>query len=781
MFLNVSEEFKNKIASFSRSFRARLVFDTFTIDDGIYSVKIKGGSNLDEELTLGTTTSATVDVELEEQSRSLKNQKFALEIGLILDSGEIEYLPFGVYHIRTAVTKDKKTTITAADTMYLAEKAYKTSLNYPVTADYVVNEICNILGVSHDIAGLENIVIFSSPAAMTIREVIGYISALLGKNAYFDRYGNLAFAWYSDSGYSTNGDYISDADIDESDFVVDYVMADVTDRITLVSGDENSEQGIKIQNPYATDEIIQSVYSSVGGFSYRPCSFKQILGDIRIDVFDIIEIQTKSGNFKTIPMEYSLNYDGGISIEFTASAPDTDKEILSPSEIQAQKTANTNRNNTLVVTSTNAKAVNVNAEEKELLTLDFSTQSESIPYINATVQLEDATNGVVMVVVRLNGSTHSVYRINADEGYNLMTFSTAFLQLMGGSHQLDLLISGGSAKVQPNGANVILTGYGLVAQAAWNGFVNLADIIAEAVVYAKNISVQSVATELDISTITPILEAITEAISDVVVLDKNVDIQPMIDNIPHSVASVRNIANNLVEITLQNPIMLENVGEIDPTAFSLQGFIGGVGSEIEVYNAGLEVAPTSNLLTENGFEIIDGKAVASVDIDSSLPYQFTLINNCLPYTIGGLQRYTMRQLEVFRVLQLEAREYQAVITFFNSDGAEIRSIQMRTTDLNIPQSATRIKVEISRVDVDNVAITEADLLYGFYAKLEQNDESTIFKFSNKIMLLTEDLSGFSPQIIYSIGDISAINPFTNEALDVSETGTFEREIFESEG
>ncbi len=773
MYQNVSEDFKAVISSHSRTFRAKLVFDDFQITDGIYSIKLNGGSVTSDELTIGSALAATAQIELEKQSVSLKNKSFELWLGLKLNDDSIEYIPMGVYHIRNAATRDRITKLEVADSMYLADKEYKTSTIFPTTADVVVGEICRALKVSHSIEGLENIVIPTAPTASAMREILGLIAALQGKNAMFDRTGKLVFKWYENSDWTTNTDYIDEPDIEEDDFTVEYLRCVITDKITSVAGDENSVNGISISDKWATTELVQSIYQQIGGFSYRPCKVDMILGDPRIDPWDIIHINTGDEQIDTIGMNLDFDFDGGLSCTLTAPGPDTDKEYLTPKQIAEKKTAETNRNNTLVVTSTNAKAVTVGQTEQKLLSLDFSTQSESIPYINATIQLEETASSVVTVLLKLNGSTHSAYRISADEGYNLMSFSTAFLELMGGSHQLELIISGGNAKIMPSGANIILTGYGLVAQAAWNGFVTLSDIVNDAVVYAKKISIQNVSEMIDIVTISPIAKALSEQISDVVVVTSDVECQTVSDKLPHNIFSVSNSANDIIEIMLSNPVYLDSIGNIDPSAFTLQGFVGATPTAITVYEAGLEEPGAPNLIDVTSWDKSDDKLISAlVAVDTDKSYYFTLINCNIPFTKDILDRYTENQLDNIREIELEGKQYQATLLFYNAENELLSSYEMSKGVITMPDDCVSIRVQIS----SDRELSEDDLIC-FYAKVEEGDRSTVYRFSNKIVLKVDDLSQFESSIIYSIGDVGAIDPFTNQTIDLASSSSFERVIY----
>ncbi len=485
MYTDVSEAFAEKITSHSRTFRAKLVFSDITITDGIYSIKTKGGSCTETQLQIGCAVATTAEIVIEETKYSFKNKEFTLYIGLLLDDDSIEYVPCGVYTVRTVSTKDRLTTLNVADRMYRADKVYKTQLRFPAAADKVMNEICRALNAPYDIDGLENISLpFAPSAKATMREVIGKIAMLAGCNAVFDRLGSLKFKWYEDSGYVTDLDFIDDPEIDEDDYTISYLMCNITDTIFETYGDEKALQGMTVTNEFATKTALEPVWEKIGGTSYRPCLVKMILGDIRIDPWDRFDIDMGKVCVSTIAMNIDFEFDGGLLCTVSATAPDTDSGYISPAQVKEQKQAERLRNNTIVMTAENDQACSVNNTETKLLSLPFTTQQESLPFINVTIQLEIAKSGVVTALVKINHSVHSSYSITVTEGYDIISFSTPFTDLADGTNQLDIYIVGtddGIADIQAKKASVILMGNGLVArtQAQWNGRIDIEEYIGD--------------------------------------------------------------------------------------------------------------------------------------------------------------------------------------------------------------------------------------------------------------------------------------------------------------
>lgn len=504
MYKDVSESFVQKVTSHSRTFRAKLIFEDSKIgeiseiSDGIYSVSIKGGSCPDEALTLGNAVCTTADIDIRNTTAGFKGKAFKLELGLKLDDESVEYIPFGRYHVRSATAKENKLTLTVADSMYKADKTYVTSLSYPVTAYEVVAEISKKLGVECDLDDVmaarlkETTIPFAPSAKATMREMLGKVAALVGTNVFFNRLGKLAFHWYEESGYATDLDYISNPDIDEQDFTVEYLSCIISDRITETLGDDKSETGIIVENEFALEESLKKLWEQVKGFSYRPAAVKMLLGDPRIDPWDIVGINMGDKVFETIPMQLETSYDGGLSCTLTATAPDTDSDYMSPAEIAKAKQSETNRNISLVLHAQNDREVQTDGKEVLLLTAQFSTgEAEALPYFIATVQTEQDSSGIIAVAARVDESSHKTYTKRAAQGSDIMNFASAVPDLPVGSHKLELYLSADTAVlVEARQAEVIIAGNGLVAKASWDGNIVLSDVFEN--IKAKLLDIRTV-------------------------------------------------------------------------------------------------------------------------------------------------------------------------------------------------------------------------------------------------------------------------------------------------
>ena len=748
MYTNVSEEFMQKITSYSRTFRAKLVFENFEITDEIFSVKVQGGMNLDTALTLGTTTSVTAEIDILANGRNYKNKRFQLVIGLKLDNGDYEYIPYGYYVVLEAVRKEQKITLSCADLMSVTDKIFNSSLNYPNTGENVINEICKKYNFTHNITGLEDVVIpFRPPVKTTARELIGAIASLAGYNAIFDREGVLNFRWYSDEGARTTTDYIDNPFINEEDFSVNYLMYQISSKVSDVYGDSKSRTGISIKNEYVLKGKQNGVWERIKGFAYRPVDLQQLLGNILIDAWDIITIEANGEEITTIPMSIDLNYDGGVSVSITATAPDTDKEYKSPAELQAEKQAEKDENLQLVLTTSNASAITLTTTDQLLCDLDFSVSADALPYVMATVQLSEVTAEVVTMTLMINSQVIQIFNLNAVDGYNLATFVQAFLALSQGTHNLQLYIrSGGAGKVEAQRGQIVLTGSGLSANAGWNGLLSLDDIYNIIIAKKRTVTFLDFNAECSVELLTPIPIAVSDSYSVLIAKKRQVSVTELVDTLPYRVLNAYNDGYNTIYVEYSNPIYFGGV--IDVANAKVTGYRAGVPEVIEVLAVGLENPPQPSILSELTFA--DGKFTASATLAAETEYTVTFLRTFSEVNIKGLQNYTIGQLEFQTARQLESVPYVCTLT----NGETVTEIDGYYT---FTAAETTAKIEITaEQEIDKDC---------FVIRLEEGAGS-YYQYSNRVAISTASLEGLDTEITYSVTDSNITSPITGEIIQV---------------
>lgn len=247
------------------------------------------------------------------------------------------YCPLGKFYITDATSKnDFKTTfdIVAYDGFCKTESAYTPTISMPNTAQAILWDIaaqCNF-----DLAA--DIVYPQGEFELydwTMREYIGYLAGLAGKNARFDRSGNLTFVWYTDTDYAVDRDLQFMGGfkrLTSSDFSVNSITSGSSENM-FTSG---SGIGISFENPLMTQERLDEIFSSIGHASYTPANLKW-RGNPAIEAGDIIAAIDKDGMRRTVyVMEQTLKIGGGMHSEIKCYG-DSEAAINFTSSPQSKK------------------------------------------------------------------------------------------------------------------------------------------------------------------------------------------------------------------------------------------------------------------------------------------------------------------------------------------------------------------------------------------------------------------------------------------------------------
>ena len=323
MYLDASQGFNQQIQNDRRSFRARLVCGNEEIDQ-IDAIRISGGSNNGETITIGSTISTQIEVEMPDTDYELSGKEWELSFGLLLPDGTYEYIPMGKYAPQKPSKNNGKTEFLAYDRMMKLSGIYVCGLA-DINTITVLNDISVQTGVPIDTSGLSALQM-SKPTGYTYREVLMYIAQKYGKFANVNRNGIIQLHWWKESsGYKITPDNTRGFSHDEVPFLLGYIDC-VTGTVENEEGEEQTiiisagsgAQGIAISNPFMTQDDINRIHAEIGGFTYTPSSVKVPLGDIRLDPWDIITVSDrKEKEYKVPLMTFEYKYDGGISAVFS--------------------------------------------------------------------------------------------------------------------------------------------------------------------------------------------------------------------------------------------------------------------------------------------------------------------------------------------------------------------------------------------------------------------------------------------------------------------------------
>lgn len=316
----------NKIKGTGRTFTLSIVVgrNTYTMVKSLKRSSIFASS---QKLTVGETVSAFIEAEINGCRESLQNY----EVEPILDIDDYK-IPLGIFKVQAPSQADGSGTqkITAYDRMAETSKYTYTATGL-TSAKSTFSAICSICGYTAVTSGLTDVSINDRLLdGMDCRKALGYIAGVFGKNCVVGTDGKFKMV-----GYSTVSEDVCKISIDSLDTLefpskvstIDYFNAVVNDETAYKSGTGNN--GVNVVNPLftsntQTSNILANLQSSVGGNGYYPAKFKQLNGDPRIEVGDVIKVEHRDILTGEVIADYvpvmslTLDYDGGVTVSIEA-------------------------------------------------------------------------------------------------------------------------------------------------------------------------------------------------------------------------------------------------------------------------------------------------------------------------------------------------------------------------------------------------------------------------------------------------------------------------------
>ena len=300
-----SDEFNSAIENtHGNAPKTRLKFADDEILDLVSSIRYYGGSNDSDDVSIGTTTMARVEVSAY-TDKLLTNREFLLEQGIELANGVVEYMPIGYFTIQKPSGDIDQVTFTAYDRMQKFEKPYSSSLAYPTTSILILDELCQISGVELATPIESPIEVTENLKGYTCREVLGYIASMHGYFACIDRYGRLNLRWYSNTPIEKSLKKIWHFEKSQDNFEIAKVEIAKDSETNYVSG--SGITTLHNSNPLATQEITDGIFAKLGGFSYSVGEI-EMLDDARLDPWDMVSVEYYDGKRYNIPC-MSLEHD----------------------------------------------------------------------------------------------------------------------------------------------------------------------------------------------------------------------------------------------------------------------------------------------------------------------------------------------------------------------------------------------------------------------------------------------------------------------------------------
>lgn len=315
-----------KIKGTGRTFTASIKVGTktFTTVKSLRQSSIFASS---QKLSVGETVSSFIEAEINECRESLQN--YEVEASIAIGGYNIS---LGLFTVQAPSQADGSGTqkITAYDRMALTSQ-YTYTAKGLTSAISTFSAICQKCGFTAITSGLTDVAINDKLLdGMNCRVALGYVAGVLGKNCVVTTDGKFKMAGYTkiaESDCKISIDSLDTLDFPSKVSTIDYFNAVVNEANIYKSGTGNN--GVNVVNPLFKDtsqtySVLTQLQSTVGSNGYYPAKFKQLNGDPRIEVGDVIKVEhrdTLTGEVTSdyVPvMSLVMDYDGGVTVSIEA-------------------------------------------------------------------------------------------------------------------------------------------------------------------------------------------------------------------------------------------------------------------------------------------------------------------------------------------------------------------------------------------------------------------------------------------------------------------------------
>lgn len=272
-------------------------------------------------ITIGQVVSSYINVTVPTPIFALAGLNVTLSMGVTI-SNAVTWTQIGVFRIdeKSIRTRQGYTSFKAYDKLYGAINSYHSALSYPVTLQNIYAEVCTQIGLTsypsltYNPSYTADSEVLEMLDGYNLRDILGFVAAYQGKNAYLSPTGALEFRWFSSASYTADGTKANVPYIGENNSTVARLICQTADGV-LTSG---IGEGIYFTCPFMGQSRLAAMVSGLS-LTYRKADVDIPYGNYCLQSSDIITVTTVQNQTLSVPiMNNSWTYDGGVSSAVSA-------------------------------------------------------------------------------------------------------------------------------------------------------------------------------------------------------------------------------------------------------------------------------------------------------------------------------------------------------------------------------------------------------------------------------------------------------------------------------
>lgn len=493
-----------------RGYIGLIAFDDSNILSGSISLERK---NADEsDIQIGAVFIGSLSMTFLKNTpitpRGWVGKTLTLEFGLEVSEDTYEWMPMGVFSIADATIDASGTTITAYDAMSKFDENLPDWYTTSGSVYSVVHSICSRFSVPFRMTeaqvqalpnGTQPIGLYKPNDCQTYRDIIFWVSQVIGGWAEIDRDGYFVLKTYPRNGVSdvtlTSSDLVSGAQF--SSWVTDFgaVTFENEDQTTSLYG--SSGVGLTYQagmNPFliygtggTQTQMRTEVLNTLTHIKYQPFNVTMMcapvfdLGDVIYFSGDIAGSESAMGIVNSI----SYGYKNGFTICGVGANPNLQSTMDESEKAAAESRRSASDKEIEYYSYTNGTEITIGSEPVKVCDILFSSDKATTVEMWHEFQIETSPSDssmeleaiYYMDLVELDRKPVETYSDAAKHLLDLHYMSRVYDE---GSHtwQVYLVATGGTATMRADGGISVLKGQGLAKQDKWNGVIVLDDTVS---------------------------------------------------------------------------------------------------------------------------------------------------------------------------------------------------------------------------------------------------------------------------------------------------------------
>ena len=288
-----SELYNEIVADRFHKVECKLLIDGVEYSENdLVSIETENNLFAEEAPSCGNAVSGTITAKLRTPNTVIRT-KAKMELFARVTSGGLvsEWIPKGVYFLDTREKQKAKNgedtiiVLDGFDAMLFGEQDYTPSGNWPKSDAEVVGDMCWLLGVECAWHPDRNFLI-SEPIGYSVREILGYISAMYGGSVTINDSGKLQFIGLRQN--SSGQDVIfSQISVGDQLAPITKVVLHKMDGNKFTAGDD-SGRTLNVDSPWATQEAVNYILETVYGYKYQPFTASNVVIEPAVEIGDVL-------------------------------------------------------------------------------------------------------------------------------------------------------------------------------------------------------------------------------------------------------------------------------------------------------------------------------------------------------------------------------------------------------------------------------------------------------------------------------------------------------------